>query len=221
MPVFNAYNLLFIHIPKTAGGSVEDLLSNLSHQKLKSKPMFFDRLARVHELGQNKSRILFGIDSRRIVLQHLTPMEMIGLGYISAQKYKNMNRFTIIRNPVQRAISQYFSHNRYKKFRCFEDFVDRFIYGELSSHNDVSHRRPQSDFLWLGNKQDPQIKLIKFENLEVELRCYLSHLGITYQQLSKKNAASKKTSGFTISRECRLKLEAYYLTDLELWHSLS
>ena len=183
--------------------------------------MFSDRLARLNELGRHKAQMLFGIDSKRLVLQHLTPMEMLGLGYLSEQRYEKLHRFTIIRDPLKRAISQYYSHKRYQKYKTFEDFVDNFIFGELTSHNDVSHRRPQSDFLWLSGEVDQKITLIRFEKLEIELRKYLSQFGITFHKLPYKNAASKKPNSFTVSRECRLKLESYYAADFDLWHSIS
>ena len=221
MPIFDKHNLLFIHIPKTAGGSVESVLSELSNQKLNSRHIIFDRLARFNELRQNQSRMLFGIDSKRLVLQHLTPMEMVGLGYLSAQQYKKLNRFTVIRDPVKRAISQYFSHRRHQKYENFQEFIDKFIFGELTSHNDISHRRPQSDFLWLNGKLDEDIKLIQFEKLDIELKNYLSQFGLTIQTLPHKNPASIKPTDFTISQKSRLKLEDYYFADFNLWHSIS
>lgn len=219
MPIFEKYNLLFIHIPKTAGGSIEQLLSAVCSQTLTSRHRFFDLVARVLVSNEKNSKHLFGIVDKRLVLQHLTPNEILGLGYLSHQDYLNKNRFTVIRNPIDRAVSLYFSHNRYSIYESFDEFVDQFIFGNLSSHNDVSHRRSQVDFTMFGNKLDSDLKIIRFESLQNDLSKYLKSIGCHNTKLPRKNLGFKKPADFKISQVSKRKLEDYYTEDLNFWHT--
>ena len=125
--------VLFIHIPKTGGTSVEK---------------YFD--------GR---KVLYSKTSRGLSLkvnaQHLDKftIDKIGLSKIYRKS------FTIVRNPYDRAISEYFHYHRDKRFKMsFETFV---IYIRLRFFLDKNafdnHIRPQADFV------DDQVEVYYFE----------------------------------------------------------
>lgn len=97
MPYFktNNKNVLFIHIPKTGGTSVEHYLSEKYSLPLNHKNLY--------GIIQNNEYI--NINSS---LQHLSFKEIIKNKKYFNLDLKNLKIFTIVRNPYDRIISQLF-----------------------------------------------------------------------------------------------------------------
>lgn len=82
MPISHKYKLIFIHIPKCAGISVWNSL----------------------DLSVSADNL---ISITKPALQHLHPKELIG-NYIDKKTWDSYKKFTIVRNPYDRVISDYF-----------------------------------------------------------------------------------------------------------------
>ena len=150
--ISHKHQCIFIHIPKTAGMSIEDAF-------LRSLNLRFYK-------GQCPALLLSYNQDFKIgppSLAHLKPAEYVAHSYLSQDLFNSYFKFTFIRNPWARVVSIY-RYFKYHRMLTFEDFME--------------HRFPQ---LW-EERYDfvmPQVKFIfdeegnrlvdfvgKFENLK-------------------------------------------------------
>jgi len=90
MPISHAENIIFIHIPKTGGGSIEKSLGIFGEDNNGS-------------LNPNLN-ILYGKKNNKL-LQHLTISEIKA---IKDKEYKTYKKITFVRNPFDKLLSEYF-----------------------------------------------------------------------------------------------------------------
>jgi hypothetical protein len=107
MPISHKHKAIFIHIPRTCGSSIEKALGIYG---LKND-------------GVNTPcpEILFGI-TRKVYLQHLTILEI--KDRINKGMFEEYFKFTFIRNPYDRIISEYFWSEDAKKMNLREFLLD-------------------------------------------------------------------------------------------------
>jgi len=157
MPYFknDNINLLFIHIPKTGGSSLEEYFSYKYNIPLNNKSLY---LFLSTENEENNNII---IDSS---LQHLS--------YETIMKYKeyfqidasNIEIISIVRNPYNRIISDLFFFKKINIDSSKEDVYNEVV-TYFTEYND-NHVTPQYLFITDENKQlIKDIKLLKTESL--------------------------------------------------------
>ena len=147
MPWIKEHNAVFIHIPKTGGTSV----------------------LRMFGLGPEPDRF--------DIFYHMTEdfeYDHASARYIKSQipdRYQNLDKFTLVRNPYDRLVSEYFWKIKDKDTRGFEvgemsftEFVEKLYsqYEEIlcSSQRTKSHFVPQSSFVL------EDVEIFKFEQIE-------------------------------------------------------
>lgn len=163
MPISHQEKLIFIHIPKTAGGSIEKTL----------------KIYGTENNGDLKPdlNILYGILNKKI-LQHLTLKEILE---ITKNKFNDYKIFSFVRNPYDRIVSEYLWRSQAYGLRKveFKEFLNEDVITKKNNINkhlknfykdeelipllDV-HYKNQIDFL----KIDEELKVNnigKFENL--------------------------------------------------------
>ena len=153
MPVCFDRKIAFIHIPKTAGQSIEDL--------------FEFELDNHHYFGNNN-----GYDFSHCTIKNMQ----------SKIDISNFFKFSFVRNPFDRLVSEFFyrselKHNwvfkrlKMKKY-SFDDFVNGFYEYKLSfdinKSSDESHFYSQFDFIYIDNKISVDF-LGRFENLKNDI----------------------------------------------------
>lgn len=141
MPIFSINNkkILFIHIPKTGGTSIENWLSNFGEMQF-YQPGFptFMKCTPQH-LTVNDINVLFGEDCFDLT-------------------------FAVVRNPYERLISEYFfrTENQNKKFKRRVNFSDWLMLhlnkSKANKHHFDNHLRPQTDFV------DEEMQIFKLED---------------------------------------------------------
>lgn len=167
MPYFydpnNNINVLFIHIPKTGGSSIEDYLYKKYNIERDIKSLF------------SHSKELLKIDDFKCgPMQHRT--------YDSIMKYEkllninknNLKVFAVVRNPYYRAISDLFylkliEHN-FKPSKVYNAFKI-FINGNIKKHG--NHSFPQ--YLFVCDKNGnlhKNIHIMKTETLNDDMKKY-------------------------------------------------
>jgi len=147
MVVCHEKKCIFIHIPKTAGTSIEQF---------------------IRDNGTN-NLLFIGVRNNRS-LQHLTANELkTMIPYIYKQYYK----FSIVRNPYDKLLSEYYWNPSinigYKNGKSKKDFLKNVI--EIVQNkkyfNDIynDHFIPQYNFLFYKNKLLVN-QLFKYEDLD-------------------------------------------------------
>ena len=150
--------LLFVHIPKCGGSTVEHKL-NLQN-------------------GKNGFRLIKNINSTK-AMHHFSIEEY--KNFFNETRYNNFNKLTIVRNPYSKFISEYYYFKRKKKGLLkdisLEDFLiyteklheNNFSNTEYNLYND--HFYTQSSFLY-DNKSINIDNIFKLENFN-EIKKYI------------------------------------------------
>ncbi len=151
MPFIDKSELLFVHIPKTGGSSIEQKFNiHNINDEVDTGEYFYDLSSDYFLLNYHTYNCIFASHHfiPKLIKEH------------NPERYEKYKKFTIIRNPYTRCISEYFFrehksyfddgefHNWFKKFCC-----DNFI---------CDHYLPQVEYF---NEIDYD-HVIKFENLE-------------------------------------------------------
>ncbi len=172
MPVSHELKLVFVHIPKTGGTSIEQALELFGSWRIEDRERLFGQV-------QSADLLALGLGTR--YLQHLTSDE-IGLvePRTTARAYQ---WFSVVRNPWDRFVSTYLrpDPDLVEQARAdgveltgleFPEFVER-----TQSLQQV-HLRPQHEFLPAQRGSAPML-LGRFESLDTDFQRACQRLGIT------------------------------------------
>lgn len=145
MPIFHKHKIVFIHIPKTAGSTINTALG--IEELFKS-----DRPLSLYD-----NDILYGIRGT-IELDHLTAADMIH--EIPPTIWNTYYKFAVVRNPYDRLVSQYFYSVEYNDYRVvskensktFEQFIDTLTSlintFDTMTQLEKTHYIPQYDYIY-------------------------------------------------------------------------
>ncbi len=173
------HNLIFIHIPKTAGTSVEwHLLKKLGYNHYQLRGLI---------LGPNL-RPWKGPPSKG----HLRARDYVSKGWITQQQWDQNTKFTLVRNPYSKLVSAYNGRhasfryrlfNKKSKYWSFRDFVLNYFpnileNNYLGSHDNYYHVIPQSDYIVDEDDNLMVDKIIKLENITSELPAFCQSIGL-------------------------------------------
>jgi chondroitin 4-sulfotransferase 11 len=160
--IFREHNCIFFHIVKTAGTSVENWLG-------------------AENLDRNRTDLSFmsGWDDEFGFLQHATPE--ILLKKLGTELFERCFRFTIVRNPFARAVSQFFYRYNFNKdrFGSFDQFVSALPeLLRLSPITTAGYHCPQIRYTRLHDMPCCH-EIVRFEQLPDGLKPVAERLGIT------------------------------------------
>lgn len=175
------FNCLFVHIPKTAGQSVEQFFMDRLH-------LDWDRDRETLLLQSNGDRSR-GTEK----LAHLSASEYVECGYVSREEYSRYFKFSFVRNPWSRILSEY-RYRNYFSHRSFRDFVLNKL-PQPGWDDKYRHVMPQYDML-----HDRHGNLLvdfvgRFESLQQDFDAVCEKLGITGSGLPHRNRSDKKSRG--------------------------
>jgi len=162
MPISHKYKAIFIHIPKTGGTSIERML----------------------EIPENKEGLFNCNPKKAPIYQHFVPVKLQPL--ISDDHWNSYYKFTSVRNPLTRAISDYkfFTVNSSREpdlnklnIRTFSDYcklADEVVTNNLYSENPFfDHFIPQHKF-FEGITFDKVCRMETFATDVEEIRKHLN-----------------------------------------------
>jgi len=174
MPYFknDDVNILFIHIPKTGGTSIENYFSSKFNIKLNNTSLF----------GYIENNNLKNIKINSS-LQHITYKKIVEYNKEFDINYNNIKIITIVRNPYERIISDlfYFSeiNVNFSKEDVFNIINNRYLVCDnhnISQNYYDNHNIPQHYFIIDNDKEIiKNINILKTETLKTDM----NNLGYT------------------------------------------
>lgn len=162
MPYFknDNVNVLFIHIPKTGGSSIENYFSYKFNIPLNNNSLFD---AVDNELQMKENMII------NSSLQHITYNQIVKYSKVFNINFNNIKIITIVRNPYERIISDLFYFLKINVNTSKEEVFD-IIKEYLVSNKCDNHNIPQHNFITDDNKElIPNIHILKTENLTSDM----------------------------------------------------
>ena len=185
--ICRAFECIFVHIPKAAGRSVEMYFMNRLN------------LDRGNEAHREQMLLNDNDDPARGTekLSHLSATEYVSCGHISQQDFDRYYKFSFVRNPWSRLVSEY----RYRNFLSHKSFKD-FVMNKLPNpgwDDKYRHVMPQTEILYDDNGHLLVDFVGKFETLQQDFDQVCEQLGFVESRLPHINSSDKK------SRELRRK----------------
>jgi hypothetical protein len=177
------HKVLFVHIPKCAGQSIERaFLRNLGLDWLNRHGLLLRHKER-HESGPER-------------LAHLYANEYVKFGYINERDFSRFFKFSIMRDPIDRIISELNFRGVSKGHggvNSIEEYITK-IRNKYDINSDVvRHLEPQVNFIF-----DDKIKniivdnVINFDNIKTGLDQLKIRMGCRNLQFLKENVSQKK-----------------------------
>lgn len=200
MPYFknNNLNLLFIHIPKTGGTSLEKYLSQKHNIPLDSKSLYSNS-----KNGYNS-----------VSLQHQTYDTLLNKKRDFVIDFNNIKIISIVRNPYERTISDLFFYKLIDN-TTLKKHVYRILKKYINSNEYDNHNIPQYSFLIDdNNKINKDITIFKTETLTDDLIKY----GFTDFNIHKNVNINSDINYFDFLNEKSIKLiNKFYKKDFKLF----
>jgi len=180
------HKIIFIHIPKCAGQSIENIfLGDLGLNWQQRHPLLL-RPRKGKEKGPER-------------LAHLYAEEYFKFGYIPKEKYDKFFKFSIIRNPVDRILSE-INYQRIPKknskniygIESVEEYISKVI--KLNKFSDLQrHISPQVKFLHDSETNKLLVdKVILFDELNHEVPKILQKKLKVFLEVPKINSSKNK-----------------------------
>ena len=136
--ISHKHKCIFIHIPKCAGTSIN---------------FFLFPEEKIHWFDANYEVVHGWCPQRKFFMQHATSKQLVETGLVTQEQWETYFKFTFVRNPWDRAVSDYFWLMKDQKVEgTFNQYLNRS--GEFAPLlNDIGakyyrgdHLIPQSDF---------------------------------------------------------------------------
>lgn len=174
--VSHHHKCIFIHIPKNAGQSIENVFLDLIGLSWEMRDPLLLRHNTNPMLGPKR-------------LAHLKSHEYVEYKYVSPQQYKEYITFAVIRNPWERAVS-FYKYLGYDKICNFEDFIVKHLSKDLW-HREYWFLCPQSEFIYYNGKLNVDY-VLRFENLEEDFKMICKKLNLQNIPLPRVNVSKEQ-----------------------------
>ena len=158
------YKFIFIHVPKTAGNSIQAILKQYSEDKINNIKVKGEKVV------QN-----FYVSNPQLKTSKHSPLNQYYYGW--KKEFGDIDqyiKFGTIRNPWDRAISYYFFRSKDKRFN------------KKSFLNSLT-RQSMFNFFQIDGKLDEIDYFIRFENIQSDYDIVCDKIGIPRTKLPKLN----------------------------------
>jgi hypothetical protein len=136
-------------------------------------------------------------------MQHATPKQMIDLDLLDVSTWNKYYKFTIVRNPWSRSLSDYMWLKKTKKIEdTFENYLTRNgkFYSVLRDQSNINYRgdhlNTQSSYLETDNF-DSINQIIRFENMKFRIPILLNQLGFRNLNIPHSNRSKNKYNHYS------------------------
>lgn len=185
------HKCIFVHIPKTAGQSIEHFFLGQLELDWKRRAPLLLRINDVPELGPPR-------------LAHLKAREYLKYKYVSNEQFDTYFKFGFVRNPWDRLVSTYkhFKLNHVYDFKTF--LMKKFMNGIYRKH--YWFVCPQSEYLCDDNGELVVDYVGRFERLQDDFADVCDKINVPYSPLPHINKA-----GSPMNYSNHPKLVLYYI----------
>lgn len=209
MPIFERQKIIFIHIPKTGGTSLENYF------RKKFGNMKLVDTSGNHDFEYNGLMRNFGNSPQHLIYGNFLELNIEDL--------KDYTIISVVRNPYHRIISDLL-FLKIATFQNSKDFFEEKIEEYLSSDNNHdNHKTPQYKFL-VSSEEDEDIKLVncillRTENLSDQMR-NLSIGNLSFSDFNNHNNLNTKNSDnymkYLTENSIR-RINEFYRKDFEIF----
>ncbi len=205
--ISHKYKCIFVHIPKTAGQSIEHFFLKLHGLTWEKRAPLLLRYNPDPKKGPES-------------LAHLTAEEYVKYGYVTQKQFDEYFKFAFVRNPWDRLLSEYHYRN-YHKHYTFTEFVTHGLPQADNYSDRYRHIMPQSDFIYDDNDKLIVDFVGRFENLQKDFRLILKKLNLPPSDLPHVNKSKGKrffcfTKIFNFITPKRRREKYYYKEPIDL-----
>ncbi len=207
--ISHKHKCIFIHISKCAGSSVETAFG-----------------LDIEDNTEKNNTNLFGWNGEyKFFLQHATPQQLLDYNFIDRNVWNNYYKFIIIRNPWDRAFSDYIWISKEQKIR---DSFFNFLHGMgdfskvINQKNKLffrgDHLNSQISYFFLDGEKITYDQVIRFENLDKEFYALAKMVGLDPSVFIRKvNVSRRKIDHYSqFYNDKRKKLvEKIYSLDID------
>lgn len=234
MPISKKHNLIFVHIPKCAGTSIEKMLD------MSSPISYFTRFGlNTTSLGKyGVEREKFDSDLQLELcavknLQHLTLIQLSRI--LDSDFFNSASIFTVVRNPYTRLVSEYefcrsgksrFNDTFAAKYETFDSFVESELI--LDASTEVLKQRVK---LYDGHLETQASYLLNSENTlsDVDKMYRFESIGEAFEELkqfspvsraieARKGEYDRKYSEYYANESTVNRVKQFYAQDFELFN---
>lgn len=198
--ISHAHKAIFVHIPKTAGQSVEQaFLDDLGLSWDQRSPL----VLRHNDDPANGPS----------ALAHLYAEEYVRLGHIDQAAFDGYTKFAVVRNPYDRLLSEY----RYRSFRQtgpFWWFLRRPWRSDFSDR--ARHMVPQTRYLLDADGNCLVDRIVRFEDIEAGMAEVFRDVFGAPRPLPRRNTshrAARRMSRADLSPRDRARIREMYARD--------
>lgn len=178
--ISHRHRCIFVHIPKCGGQSTETLFLRDVGLSWEQRAPLLMRPAVAGELGPPR-------------LAHLLASDYVALHHISQDLFDAYFKFSVVRDPFQRAESTY----RFLKMdvlMSFDRYAQEYLPAAAGRSDHLMHWfiRPQVDFLFDGDRLLVD-RIIRLENLDSEMPELARSLGVADTDVPRINVSHEQS----------------------------
>lgn len=203
---------LFIHVPKTAGNSIQNVLRKYSEDKIVICGKHQDGVERF-EVRNDQYEV-----TKHSSLKHYQEI-------LDPHLYRKVFKFATIRNPYDRMVSWYFSPHRGVKEWSREDFINLVrevpAVRDYIAISDTSSLETIIDKFGLSLKlKPPKLDqdinfLMRFESLEQDFKKVCQKINIPHEALPIRNRAERKHYKTYLDQELKEMIDQKFQDEIE------
>lgn len=175
--ISHQHKCIFVHVPKTAGQSIEHAFIELNGLTWETREALLLRPRTKPEEGPRR-------------LAHLKAREYVTCGHMTQEQYDTYFTFSFVCNPWSRFVSLYrtLGYNMRFQFKLFA----LYEFNRTKTEGYTWIVRPQSDFI-IDENGNPLVDFIgRFENLQNDFSHVCGQIGIPVTELSHTNKSMTK-----------------------------
>ena len=160
---------VFVHIPKTAGQSVEQVFLSYLGLDQQSRAALLLREKTEHEQGPPR-------------LAHLTASEYTEFGYLNNEQFSEYFSFSFVRNPWSR-VKSFYSYLKFDEKMPFEQFVLDELLIQMQGDKYGWFLKPQVNYV-LDENGSPLVDFVgRFEDLQSDFDIIMQRLDLPKTEL--------------------------------------